>query len=440
MNQQTKVKSTEIGMIPQDWIVSSLGEAVEIKGRIGWRGYTINDLRESGPFVIGGKQIVNNKLDLSKPTHISEEKFEESPEIKIKKFDIILTKTGSIGDVAIIDKEIGKATINPNVALLKHKEKFDPYFLYYWLITPFSHEFIINGNTSSVQPAINQATLKTLPIPVPSFLEQKKISKILLELDLKIELNQKMNKTFQKMGLALFKHWFIDFEFPDQNRNPYSSSEGIMIYNEELEKNIPREWELKTINDVVTISGGSTPNTKKQEYWKNGKINWCTPKDLSKLTSPILLDTARKITESGLSSIGSKLLPVGTVLFSSRAPIGYLTISEIPTAVNQGFIAMECNKLLSKYFMLFWLQHNMDKIKSRSHGTTFQEINKTSFRKISILYPTIEILNKFDKLIASLYNKSVKNYREMTTLSTLRDSLLTKLMLGEIRVPAETRK
>jgi type I restriction enzyme S subunit len=127
-------------------------------------------------------------------------------------------------------------------------------------------------------------------------------------------------------------------------------------------------------------------------------------------------------------------LPKGTLLLSSRAPIGYLAISEIPVAVNQGFIAMVCDKNLSNCYVLYWTLNNLDIIKGRANGTTFLEISKSNFRPISIIIPDKNILSQFNSKIEPLHKRIVSNIRESQNLATLRDFLLPKLMSGEIRV------
>jgi type I restriction enzyme S subunit len=439
MKTKTKFKQTEIGMIPEYWEVDKLENHLIIKGRIGWKGLQISEYTDVGPFIVGGLQIKENNVVWEECAHVTEGRYKESPEIMLRESDILMTKDGTIGKLAYIKSLPNKATVASHIHVIrKNSDKILPQFLFYFFKSPIFQNLVESKISGSVVPALTQKDINSTEFPLPPIPEQQHIAKILSDLDSKIELNHQMNKILEETGKTIFRHWFIDFEFLNEECRPYKSSGGNMVYNEELGRKIPKEWEVKIIKDVVTVKGGSTPSTKNAEYW-DGKINWCTPKDLSALNSLILLDTERKITESGLSTISSDLLPVGTVLLSSRAPIGYLAISEIPVAVNQGFIAIVCDKILSKYFMLFWLQHNMDIIESRAHGTTFQEINKTSFKKINILAPSPEILNNFDKLVQPLYRKVVKNQKEITILSHLRDSLLPKLMSGKIRVPVEAR-
>jgi type I restriction enzyme S subunit len=199
---------------------------------------------------------------------------------------------------------------------------------------------------------------------------------------------------------------------------------------------LPKGWRESTIGEEVRVVGGSTPSTTKPEFWEDGAHHWATPKDLSNLNSPVLLETERKITDAGIQQISSGLLPIGTVLLSSRAPIGYLVISEIPVAVNQGFIALICDKTLPNYFVRLWLKNNMEAIEGRANGTTFMEISKTNFRPLPVVVPPPNVLAEFTKQVEPLHRRVVSNLHESRTLAALRGALLPKLLSGELRVPA----
>ena len=192
-----------------------------------------------------------------------------------------------------------------------------------------------------------------------------------------------MNETLEAMARAIFKDWFVDFgptRAKAEGRAPYLAAELWDLFPDALDDgDKPFEWKVSEIGREVDAVGGATPSTKEPSYWEGGEYHWATPKDLSKLSSPVLLDTARKITQAGVKKISSGLLPVGTVLLSSRAPIGYLAVAEVPTAVNQGFISMVCEKRLPNVFVLFWCYENLDHIKSISGGSTFAEISKKVF-------------------------------------------------------------
>jgi type I restriction enzyme S subunit len=249
--------------------------------------------------------------------------------------------------------------------------------------------------------------------------EQRAIAHILGTLDDKIELNRRMSETLEAMARTLFKAWFVDFEpvrakmegrwrrgesLPGLPAHLYDLLPDRLVDSELGE--IPEGWELKPIGDLAEVVGGSTPKTERTEYWQGGTHHWVTPKDLSALSMPVLLDTERKITDAGLAQISSGLLPKGTVLLSSRAPIGYLAIAEVPVAVNQGFIAMKPRPGISNLFLLRWANAAHDEIVSHANGSTFLEISKSSFRSIRTVAPAAPVMHAFDRMSGPMYPES----------------------------------
>ena len=270
---------------------------------------------------------------------------------------------------------------------------------------------------------------------------QRAIAHILGTLDDKIELNRRMNETLEAMARALFKSWFVDFDpvrAKMKGRDTGLPQDIGDLFPDRLVDSeigeVPEGWEVSEIGKEVSAVAGSTPSTKEPSYWHPGQHHWATPKDLSNLASPVLLQTSRKITDAGLGRIGSGLLPVGTVLMSSRAPIGYLAIAEVPTAVNQGFVAMRCNQRLPNLYVLFWCYHNLGYIRNIAGGSTFAEISKKAFRSVPVLVPPKALLGLYERLSHPLYDQVVARMKEATTLAILRDTLLPKLISGEIRL------
>jgi type I restriction enzyme S subunit len=195
---------------------------------------------------------------------------------------------------------------------------------------------------------------------------------------------------------------------------------------------IPEGWEVSQIGNEVTVVGGGTPSTKTPEFWDEGNIHWTTPKDLSNLSDKVLLDTERKITAAGLVKISSGLLPVDTVLMSSRAPVGYLALAKTPVAVNQGYIAMKCERRLSPEFVIQWCEANMNEIKGRASGTTFAEISKKNFKVIPVITPPANTVSAYSQRVKPLYSAIESQSRESLTLAQFRDALLPKLLSGEL--------
>lgn len=344
---------------------------------------------------------------------------------------VIFARVGSnAGAVMFSDKP---AWINNNAAALKAKLGWNARYLFYWA----SHFDLRTVAQGSGQPFISNQTLSSIKIARREAVEQEAIASVLGALDDKIELNRQMNETLEAMARAIFRDWFVDFgptRAKIEGRAPYLAQDIWALFSDSLDdEGKPEGWQNSTIGQEVNVVGGSTPSTKEAGFW-GGDIAWATPKDLSSLRTPVLLSTERQITEAGLTQIGSGLLPVGTVLLSSRAPIGYLAIAQIPVAVNQGFIAMVCEKRLSNVFVWLWTQANMEAVHQNANGSTFQEISKANFRPIGVTVATTEILRAFDEVAMPLFERIVANETESRTLAATRDLLLPKLMSGEIRV------
>ncbi len=320
--------------------------------------------------------------------------------------DLLYSREGTyFGIAAEVPKNV-KVCLGQRMMLIRPKrELINSRYLRYWLNSPLMSGYIYGYRDGSVAERLNLPVVRGLPVALPPLQTQHVIAGILGALDDKIELNRRMNATLESMARAVFQELVKD--------------EG---------------GEEKLIGDVVTIVGGSTPSTANLAFWDGGDIHWATPKDLAPLQSPFLLDTNSRITALGLQEISSGLLPVGTVLLSSRAPIGYLAIAQIPTAINQGFIAIKCTTEVPNYFVVNWLKANMEEIIGRANGTTFLEISKSNFRPMKIVIPPPERMKVFIEVVEPLYQKIVANLKESRTLANLRDSLLPKLMRGEVRV------
>lgn len=320
--------------------------------------------------------------------------------------------------------------------IIKNSEICQSYV--HWLLrTPDYRNEILASYTGSTVKHTSPGKILNYKFLLPPLNEQRAIASILGALDDKIDLNRRMNATLEAMARAVFKDWFVDFgptRAKAEGRAPYLAPDLWDLFPERLDAaGKPEGWETSTIGEEVEVLGGSTPSTSEPAFW-DGDINWATPKDLSSLASPVLMSTARKITSNGLAKIGSGLLPVGTVLLSSRAPIGYLALAEIPVAVNQGFIAMICKNKISNLFAWLWCMANMIKILEKANGSTFLEISKRNFRPIPVTMASRSLHSEFDALVNSLYRKIATNELESRTLAQTRDLLLPKLMSGEIRV------
>lgn len=382
--------------------------------------------------------------------YITELGLEKSSARLLPKNSVLLTSRAPIGYVAIAD---GKIATNQGFKSLVLKSGYDHDFFYYLLKNNIPlFESRASGSTFK---EISGQVLKDTELLIPLYEEQIKIGNLLKSLDHKIELNTKTNETLEKLAQALFKSWFVDFDpvkvkeklkqeggdLDSKAKELGMSKEILELFPDEFEESnlgmIPKGWSISEIGKEIDVVGGGTPSTKVNEYWENGSIYWTTPKDLSKKNDKIIIDTERKITGSGLAKISSGLLPVNTVLMSSRAPVGYLALAKVPIAINQGYIAMKCKKTLTPEYVIQWCESVMDEIKQRASGTTFAEISKKNFKPIHVIVPKNKTITAYTKVVSELYKKIEKNTQQNKNLTQLRDTLLPKLLSGEITIESE---
>ena len=302
------------------------------------------------------------------------------------------------------------ALLVQRVARLRGAASLATPFLKYVIGSRAFTQYVTAVQTGTAVPHISGRQIQNFEFRLPSLPEQGRISEILGALDDKIELNRRMSETLQMTARAMFKSWFV--------AEAGTEADG---------------WRSCTIGDLAEIVGGSTPSTTEPRFW-NGSHHWATPKDLAGLKTPVLLRTERMLTDAGIGQISSGLLPAGTVLMSSRAPIGYLAITEVPVAINQGFIAMKPRPGVSGLFLLLWAASSQDQILSRANGSTFLEISKSSFRPIPVVTPPAPIFAAFDDVVRPTYSRIVANERETRTLTSIRDTLLPRLISGELRL------
>ena len=296
---------------------------------------------------------------------------------------------------------------------------------------------------TSGRQRVPTSALSHLEVPVPPLPEQRAIANILGTLDDKIELNRRMCQTLEGIARAIFQSWFVDFGPVQAKAAGAKRFRGMpqtvfdtlpAAFTDSPLGPIPTGWTVRPIGEVVDVVGGGTPSTEEPAYWEGGTHAFCTPKDMAGLTAPVLLKTERCLTDAGVARVSSGQLPPGTVLLSSRAPIGYLAIAEIPVSVNQGIIAMRCPREIPNLYVLLWAQANMDRIEANANGSTFQEISKRNFRSIPMLVPDRRCLAAFGGAVEAMYRRIVAAQKQNRSLAAIRDALLPKLVSGEIRI------
>ena len=381
-----------------------------------------------------GDPLLNGPTEFG-PHHPVATQFTTDPRKHSRHKDILFCVRGSTtGRMNWSDKEYA---IGRGIAAIRHKRStgFHPLIR---SIIEYHLPTLLKMATGSTFPNVSARQLAEIPFISVNESEQLAMASLFGVLDEKIELNRQTNVTLEAMARALFKDWFVDFgptRAKMEGGTPYLAPDLWSLFPARTDKEtgLPEGWKFSTIGEEVRVIGGTTPSTKEPEFW-NGEYNWATPKDLSKLTAPVLLGTSRTVTQAGLQKIGSGLLPVGTVLLSSRAPIGYLAIAEAPMAIGHGFIGMVCEGRVSNVFAWLWTLENMGAILANANGSTFQEISKGNYRPLPIALSSAALMTAFDAAVMPIYQRIVLNEKENRVLSQTRDLLLPKLMSGEVHL------
>lgn len=363
------------------WKIDELGEFVTLK-----RGYDLpQQKRKNGEIPIFSSSGVTG-------TH--NEAMVEAP-------GVITGRYGTIGEVFFAETSFWP--LNTTLYVENFHEN-DEKFVYYFLKTLEWKKFA----SASAVPGINRNTVHKEIVRFPDFETQQKIASVLSTIDKKIAVNKAINDNLGQQAATYFQELFIN------NANPV--------------------WQISTISDLGTVVGGSTPSKTKPEYYTNNGIAWITPKDLSINKSKFISHGENDITELGLKNSSATVMPKGTVLFSSRAPIGYIAIASNEVTTNQGFKSVIPYSEIGTAFVYFFLKHSLPVIESAASGSTFKEISGSAMKNIPAIIPDRNTLDQFNSFCAPIFAQQKILEEQNHSLAMLRDSLLPKLMSGAIDI------
>ena len=272
--------------------------------------------------------------------------------------------------------------------------------------------------TGDIRFNISQESLANIEIEIPDFSTQTQIAQILTSLDDKIELNLQMNQTLEAMAQALFKEWFVNFNFPN--------FDGV------LENGLPKGWRIGSVLEIATLLSGGTPKTDTEEYW-NGSINWISAKDITSSNNQFIIETEKTITELGIKKSAAKLLPKFTTIISARGTVGNYCILSKEMAISQSNYGLKSNSN-NDYFLFLMVENMILMMKAFSYGTVFDTITTKTFQEMEVTIPEEKVIKEFETVITPLYEKILTNQFQIQALTQTRDTLLPKLMSGKIEI------
>lgn len=375
-------------------IISDLGKIVtgktpSTKNLRNWQG--------SVPFVTP-KDLQKTKHIFKTERYISDFAKDSLKNIVLPSNSVCVSCIGNIGYVAMTTEE---SITNQQINSIIVNDANNADYVYYLMKSLESYFKNYEGQSTTLS-ILNKTQFSKISIPSISMEKQKKIANILSSLDNKIELNLRINDNLEKQMELYFRYLFID--------------------------NINSNWEIGCIADIGTVIGGGTPSKAKSEYYTNNGIAWITPKDLSNQKSKFISRGENDITELGLKNSSAKIMPKGTILFSSRAPIGYIAIANNDITTNQGFKSIIPNIEFGTSYIYYLLKQNIPIIESMASGSTFKEVSGKTMKEIPVIIPDLTTLATFNNFCNKLFEKQKNLEKERLILANIRNYLLNILM------------
>ena len=307
---------------------------------------------------------------------------------------------------------------------VKDADELDPEYLMMWFRRPEFDRYARFKSQGSAREIFDWEEMCNTLLPIPHPDKQKEIVKEYNAIQNRIALNQQLIQKLEETAQAIYRAWFVEFEFPDENGKPYKSNGGEMVWNEELQKEIPIGWENITVKDFcIDMKSGGTPSRINSEYWNSNDVPWLKTGEIK---NNIILSTEEYTSYEGLKNSSAKLLPKDTVLMSMYGVnAGEIGILKFEASTNQACCGMICKNQIHSAYLYFHLLHNQEFIASQSIGGAQENLSKDYVEKIPILKPVDEILEmKGLKIIID--NKEVLT-KQIQKLTELKNLLLSKL-------------
>ncbi len=398
---------SDIGLLNNrtvEWIDTCIDEIADLT--VGFVGKTTNHYVNNGIRFLRSQNVEPFRINLTDEKYIDEEFHRSIPKSQLEPGYVVIVRTGNPGASAVIPEKNEEWNCSDLVIIKPDHNKVNSTYLAAYLNLSYG---VINSNlVGAVQQHFNVGSAKKLRIKLPPLKEQSIVARFIDSLNEKIATNEKINQNLEQQAAGVFYERFIT------NANP--------------------SWREGTISDLGTVVGGSTPSKAKPEYYTDHGIAWITPKDLSVDKSKFISRGADDITELGLRNSSASIMPSGTVLFSSRAPIGYIAIADGEVTTNQGFKSVVPHENVGTAFVYYFLRNALPTIENMASGTTFKEISGSAMKAVPAIVPDSISLKAFSDFCDPIFQEQRTLEAENRRLSTIRDTLLPKLMSGELDV------
>lgn len=428
-----------------------LGEFVEHQKGFAFKS---SEYSQSGLPIVRVSNFTDRSINMEGCFFISAANAGQYERFKLKYLDVVIATVGSwptnpasvVGKTICVPKEAEGSFLNQNAVILRAKGGLVQRYLFYLLKTPeFQSHIVSKAQGSANQASITLEDIFSFEFNKPSLERQNAIAQTLGTLDDKIELNRKMNETLEAMARATFKSWFIDFDpvrakmdgrWRKGQSLPGLPAELFDLFPEKIEMGDlgthPVGWQHSPFIDLVEILGGGTPKTTVTDYW-NGEIPWFSVVDAPAQSDVFVIQTEKTITQKGVENSSAKILPVGTTIITARGTVGKIAIVGREMAMNQSCYGL-VGKNANPYFTYFATNSVVETLKSKSHGSVFDTITRSTFESVYVPMPHPGLYPVFEKFVEPLLLKIKVNLEESMSLAKIRDSLLSPLIAGQLPI------
>ena len=396
---------------------------------------------DDGPIaLIRSQNIYNDHFSHGGLAFISQEQAAQLQNVEVKEGDVLLNITGdSVARACQVDPTVLPARVNQHVAIIRPRPgQIDARFLRYYIVTPSVQAHMLGlAAAGATRNALTKSMIEGFRVPAWPVESQRAIAAVLGALDDKIELNRRMNETLEAMARAIFRDWFVTFgptRAKQEGRAPYLAPDIWSLFPDALDEDgKPEGWIERPLTAFFSIIGGGTPKTSIADYW-NGDIPWFSVTDTPSQGSVFVVGTEKTITKKGIEKSSARLVPAGSTIISARGTVGNLAMAGQCMTFNQSCYGLRGVDNVGECFVFLAAQNMVGRLQSMAHGSVFSTITRQTFEAITLAAPPRRVLEVFEETVQPLFAKIKVNVIESSTLSTIRDLLLPKLMSGEVRV------
>ena len=412
-----------------EWDEVQVGDLCHIKHGYAFKGEHFEDeghslLLTPGNFLVGGGLQIRDGKETFYSGEFPDEYLLEEGDLVVAMTD--LKQNAPILGSTLRIPEPGRFLHNQRLGLVQDvANSTDRDFLYYLLNDQSVRWWLRATATGSTVRHTAPERIYQAKVRLPPKSIQQTIGASLRAFDDLIENNRRRIEILEEMARLLYREWFVHFRFPGH--------EDVELVDSDLGP-IPEGWGVSQVCDVLETIGGGTPSKEVEEYWTEGNVQWFTPTDLTRAGSAFAFHSKLGITELGLKKSSAKLFPPGSVMMTSRATIGVVSISTTEATTNQGFITCVPSERLPSSYIYFWLHENIDQFLSLSGGATFKELRKSTFRELPILVPSRPEMNRFEECVGPMMTLIKNLLQQNRALLEARDLLLPRLVSGELDV------